>query len=76
MGGCGTTKGRCTPFPGLTRPFTPNRLLRDSKGALWIGTLDQGLLYVTHGETTRFAQNDGLSSDFVLAFFEDREGNI
>ena len=62
--------------PGLTRPFTPNRLLRDSKGALWIGTLDQGLLHVNHGKTTRFAQSDGLSSDFVLAFFEDREGNI
>ena len=69
-------KGEMYTVPGLTRPFTPNRLLRDSKGALWIGTLDQGLLYVNHGETTRFAQNDGLSSDFVLAFFEDREGNI
>jgi len=62
--------------PGLTRPFTPNRLLRDSKSALWIGTLDRGLWYVNHGETTRFAQSDGLSSDFVLALFEDREGNI
>ena len=69
-------KGEMYTVPGLTRPFTPNRLLRDSKGALWIGTLDQGLLYVNHGETTRFAQNDGLSSDFVLAFFDDREGNI
>jgi signal transduction histidine kinase/ligand-binding sensor domain-containing protein len=69
-------KGEMYTVPGLTRPFTPNRLLRDSKGALWIGTLDQGLLYVNHGETTWFAQSDGLSSDFVLAFFEDREGNI
>jgi len=69
-------KGEMYKVPGLTRPFTPNRLLRDSKGALWIGTLDQGLLYVNHGQTTRFAQSDGLSSDFVLAFFEDREGNI
>ena len=62
--------------PGAPRRFTPNRLLRDSKGALWIGTLDQGLLHVDHGKTTRFAQSDGLSSDFVLALFEDREGNI
>jgi len=69
-------KNEMYTVPGLTRPFTPNRLLRDSKGALWIGTLDQGLLYVDHGKTTRFAQSDGLSSDFVLAFFEDREGNI
>jgi signal transduction histidine kinase/ligand-binding sensor domain-containing protein len=69
-------KNEMYTVPGLTRPFTPNRLLRDSKGALWIGTLDRGLWYVNHGETTRFAQSDGLSSDFVLAFFEDREGNI
>ena len=62
--------------PGLTRPFTPNRLMRDSNGALWIGTLDQGLLHVNHGKTTEFSQIDGLSSDFVLALFEDREGNI
>ena len=63
-------------LPGPTRPFTPNRLMRDSNGALWIGTLDQGLLHVHHGKTTEFSQIDGLSSDFVLAFFEDREGNI
>ena len=69
-------KNEMYTVPGLTRAFTPNRLLRDSKGALWIGTLDRGLWYVNHGETTRFAQSDGLSSDFVLAFFEDREGNI
>jgi len=62
--------------PGALRTFTPNRLMRDRKGALWIGTLDRGILHVDHGKTTRFAQSDGLSSDFVLAFFEDREGNI
>jgi len=62
--------------PGAPRAFTPNRLMRDRNGTLWIGTLDQGLLHVDHGKTTRFAQSDGLSSDFVLAFFEDREGNI
>ncbi|HVP00280.1 MAG TPA: two-component regulator propeller domain-containing protein [Bryobacteraceae bacterium] len=62
--------------PGAPRTFTPNRLMRDRRSALWIGTLDQGLLHVDHGKTTRFAQSDGLSSDFVLAFFEDREGNI
>ena len=63
-------------LPGPKRPFTPNRLLRDRNGALWIGTLDQGLLHVHDGATTRFAQGDGLSSDFILAFFEDREGSV
>ena len=63
-------------LPGPPRRFTPNRLMRDSNGALWIGTLDQGLLHVHNGKTTEFSQIDGLSSDFVLALFEDREGNI
>ena len=62
-------------LPGPQLPFTPNRLMRDRNGGLWIGTLDQGLLHVHDGKTTRFAQSDGLSSDIVLALFEDREGN-
>ena len=62
--------------PGAPQPFTPNRLLRDSNGALWIGTMDQGLLHSNHGKTTQFGQGDGLSSNFILALFEDREGNI
>lgn len=49
------------------RAFTPHRLLRDRNGALWIGTLEQGIFRVYHGKTTRFAQREGLSSDFVSA---------
>ena len=73
------TSNRIEPYalPGVEgRAMTPNRLLRDSHGALWVGTLDQGLFRVYNGTTTRFAQGDGLSSDFVLSLFEDREGNV
>jgi len=62
-------------LPGV-QPFIPFKLLRDRDGALWIGTLDQGLLRVYHGTTTRFALRNGLTSDLVTALFEDREGTI
>jgi len=62
-------------LPGV-RPFIPFKLLRDRDGALWIGTLDQGLLRVYQGTTTRFALKNGLTSDLVTALFEDREGTI
>ena len=69
---------KVTPYP-LTYNgprFNPHWLLRDSDGGLWIGTIDQGLLHVHQGRTDRFSQADGLSSDFILDLFEDREGNV
>ena len=54
----------------------PISLLRDRRGALWIGTQGNGLLHVHDGRTDRFSRDDGLSGDFVLDIFEDREGNI
>ena len=62
-------------IPGVRHPFA-RHILRDRKGALWIGTWQQGLLHVYEGKTTRFTHGDGLSSDSVTALFEDREGNI
>jgi len=48
----------------------------DRGGDLWIGTLNEGL-YRIHGETlSRFRSTDGLSSDFVFGFHEDREGTL
>ncbi len=65
------------PYPpgsGL-RP-DPARLLRDRDSALWIGTLEGGLLHVHQGKTDLFAESDGLSGDSIERIFEDREGNI
>lgn len=63
------------PLPpgGLT---TPVNMYRDSKGGLWIGTLERGLLHVYEGKTSRFAETEGLSSDHVMSIFQDRENNI
>ena len=51
-------------------------LLSDRGGALWIGTIGEGLLHVYGGRTDRFTRADGLSGDTVFNLFEDREGNI
>jgi signal transduction histidine kinase/streptogramin lyase len=60
------------------------RLLHDSRGNLWVGTLGQGLWRVraTPAQDRRplIAERatvlTGLSSDTVRTLFEDREGNI
>jgi signal transduction histidine kinase/ligand-binding sensor domain-containing protein len=68
-------EARAYPLPGAG-PFKPTHLLRDRNGGLWIGTQDRGLVHLHQGRTDLFAQSDGLSGDFVLNLFEDREGNI
>jgi signal transduction histidine kinase/ligand-binding sensor domain-containing protein len=54
----------------------PNKLLRDREGALWIGTVDRGIIHVHHGRTDTFSRSDGLSGDVVFRLFEDREDNV
>ena len=53
-----------------------NRLVRDRDGALWIGTVEHGLIHVHQGRTDLFTKSDGLSGDVILSMLEDREGNI
>jgi ligand-binding sensor domain-containing protein len=63
--------------PGLDgTTLTVATLFMDREGALWIGTLQQGL-YRVHGQKVEhFGSADGLSSDFVREFYEDHEGNL
>ena len=61
------------PIPGAVHP---NKLLLDREGALWIGTVDRGIIHVHHGRTDTFSRSDGLSGDVVFRLFEDREGNV
>jgi signal transduction histidine kinase/ligand-binding sensor domain-containing protein len=70
--------GAITPYaiPGANGTLKPTALLRDTSGGLWIGTQDQGLLYVHGNHVERFSRSDGLSGDFVAGLFQDREGNI
>jgi signal transduction histidine kinase len=59
------------------------RLLHDTRGDLWVGTLGQGLWRVRRGDVAerrpvveRATILTGLSSDTVRTLFEDREGNV
>ena len=63
-------------IPGGGQHPRLSTLLRDRNGGLWIGTVDHGLLHVHQGRTDTFAQSDGLSGNFVIRLFEDREGNV
>jgi len=51
-------------------------MLIDRDNGVWISTTDAGIYHVHQGRTDRFLQADGLSSDTVWNFFEDREGNV
>lgn len=51
-------------------------LLLDRNNALWVGTLKQGIYRIYGGKVEHFGSADGLSSDYVFKFFEDREGNM
>ena len=49
----------------------------DSKGSLWVGTLDNGLYKYDGKEWTQYtSENDGLGSDQITWILETRDGNI
>jgi signal transduction histidine kinase/ligand-binding sensor domain-containing protein len=51
-------------------------LLRDRNDGLWVGTENSGVYHVHGDETEHFGSAEGLSSDSVQSFYEDREGNV
>jgi len=53
-----------------------NALLADRQNSLWVGTTNQGIYRIRGKEVEHFRITDGLSSDSVWTFFEDREGNL
>ena len=71
---------------GIWKPFmTPElkgdsidveHLLLDRENALWVGTSQHGMYRIYRGRVEHFGSADGLSSDNVRRFFEDREGNL
>ena len=67
----GVLKAERISHPGLL-----NTLLVGNDGSYWIGTDHAGLLHVQDGRTTSYNSQDGRSSDFVHAVYEDREGTI
>jgi len=61
---------------GVPPLFGAESLLRDRHGALWVGTMQSGLLRVQDGRFSWPEQKSRLSGDLVGALLEDREGSI
>ena len=51
-------------------------LFVDRGGSLWLATTGDGLYRSYGGQVDHFRSADGLSSNTVTGFFEDREGNL
>ncbi len=51
-------------------------LFVDRDNVLWIGTVSGGIYRILNGHADHFGSGDGLSSDSVQSFFQDREGNL
>ncbi|HUK36035.1 MAG TPA: two-component regulator propeller domain-containing protein, partial [Vicinamibacterales bacterium] len=51
-------------------------LFLDSHHSLWVGTFHQGIYRIHDRTVDHFTSSDGLTSDSVGDFFEDREGNL
>ena len=71
---------------GLMKPFVVPKLngealeiwslLIDREGSLWVGTARQGIYRIRGADVDHFGSVNGLSSDSVVGFYEDREGNL
>ena len=51
-------------------------LYEDSKGRIWVGTNDNGVVVLDGEEQIHLTYKDGLPSSSIRTFAEDREGNI
>src|SRR5262249_17328912 len=45
-------------------------------GTLWVGTESKGLYHVHDGHADHYERSDGLSGNYILSLYEDREGNL
>jgi len=63
-------------IPGIPQLFGAESLLRDRRGALWIGTIEHGILHIQDGQVSRPVDKSRLSGRIISALVEDREGTI
>ena len=69
----GVTFQRMSSLEGLTNGRT---FFEDSKGRVWVGTNDNGVVVIDGEDYIRFTKEDGLSSSSIRSFVEDNSGNI
>ena len=51
-------------------------LFEDSKGRIWVGTNDNGVVVIDGNESTHITYREGLPSSSIRAFAEDRKGRV
>jgi len=81
VGGLGRFDGvRFTNFSRENTPVMKGNWMRiitqDSKGTLWIGSYDGGLLYYRNGEFFNLTTADGLPDNSVSSILEDGKENL
>ena len=65
------------PLPETSGPpLRVSTLFIDRDHGIWVSAVDGGLIHASGGRADRFRQSDGLSSDTITNFYEDREGNV
>lgn len=69
----GTTFERYPTSTGLTNG---RAFFEDSKGRIWVGTNDNGVVVINGENTKHFTYKDGLPSSSIRNFAEDKYGNI
>ncbi|MBQ7265051.1 MAG: response regulator [Firmicutes bacterium] len=69
----GSTFERLDSSDGLT---SGRALYEDSKGRIWVGTNDNGVVLLDQEDSTHFTYKDGLPSSSIRAFAEDPNGNV
>jgi len=61
---------------GAAAPPVVQKLAFDSTGALWVGTLSQGLFRLRAGSWQAYSTREGLSDTDILALYVDSDGNL
>jgi signal transduction histidine kinase/ligand-binding sensor domain-containing protein len=51
-------------------------VFRDHEGGIWLGTKNHGIYHIHGNDFEKFDIQDGLSGDYVLRFYQDRENGI
>ena len=65
-----------SPRPPIGFGGQPHALLVDSHGALWIGSMFDGVARYHGGRIERLTRREGLASDHVLALAESADGSL
>jgi signal transduction histidine kinase/ligand-binding sensor domain-containing protein len=63
-------------LPGIKGEPGATALFVDRDQSIWIGTARRGIYRVNGSEVDHFSSADGLTSDAIAGFFQDREGTL